>query len=75
MEKFRTSDSCYESSSLSKRRNLRINNKAYNSMVEYTSDICRVDSSNLFKPINHSDLSGGMVDALNLEFSFLITRR
>lgn len=41
-------------------------------MVEYTSDICRVDSSNLFKPI--SSLSGGMVDALNLEFSFLIIR-
>lgn len=40
-------------------------------MVEYTSDICRVDSSNLFKPIFFS-LSGGMVDALNLEFSFFI---
>ena len=41
-------------------------------MVEYTSDICRVDSSSLFKPINNSNFSGGMVDALNLEFSFLL---
>lgn len=41
-------------------------------MVEYTSDICRVDSSNLFRPIKN--LSGGMVDALNLEFSFLINK-
>jgi hypothetical protein len=40
-------------------------------MVEYTSDICRVDSSNLFKPI-YLSLSGEMVNALNLEFSFLI---
>lgn len=48
MEKFRTSDSWYESSNLSKRTDWSI--KAYNSMVEYTSDICGVDSSNLFKP-------------------------
>lgn len=44
--------------------------KAYNSMVECTSDICSVNSSNLFRPIREQDhLSGGMVDALNLEFS------
>lgn len=37
-------------------------------MVEYTSDICRVDSSNLFRPIASV---AELVDALNLEFSFL----
>lgn len=37
-------------------------------MVEYTSDICRVNSSNLFRPKYASVAE--MVDALNLEFSF-----
>ena len=39
-------------------------------MVEYTSDICRVDSSNLFRP-NKLTSVAELVDALNLEFSFL----
>lgn len=42
-------------------------------MVEYTSDICRVNSSNLFRPIIVYMLASvaELVDALNLEFSFV----
>lgn len=36
-------------------------------MVEYTSDICRVNSSNLFRPSKASVAK--LVNALNLEFS------
>lgn len=46
---------------------LFLNVKVYNSMVEYTSDICRVNSSNLFRP---KTSVAKLVNALNLEFSF-----